>query len=102
MRRGEVWWAMIGMKTRPIVLVSRDSHIQIRRMILASPVTTRIRGMESEVSLGPEDGLPKACAANTSNTELVSKTRIIRRITTLSPSKRDALDTALRYSLGLD
>jgi mRNA interferase MazF len=93
---------MMGMKTRPIVLVSRDSHIQTRRMVLASPVTTRIRGMESEVGLGPEDGLPKPCVANVSSIELISKNRIIRRIAALSPFKRDALDAALRFSLGLD
>lgn len=102
MRRGEVWWAMMGMKTRPIVLVSRDSHIQTRSMILASPVTTRIRRMESEVPLGPEDGLQKPSVINTSSTELISKTRVVRRIAALSPSKRDALDAALRFSLGLD
>jgi mRNA-degrading endonuclease toxin of MazEF toxin-antitoxin module len=58
--------------------------------------------MEAEIALGEEDGLPRACVANTSNIELVSKTRIIRKISTLSPAKRDALDAALRYSLGLD
>ena len=102
MQRGEVWWAMMGMKTRPVVLVSRDSHIQTRRVIFAAPVTTRIRGMESEVALGPEDGLQKACVANASSIELISKTRIIRKIATLSSAKRDALDAALRFSLGLD
>ena len=102
MRRGEVWWAMMGTKTRPIVLVSRDSHIQTRSMVLASPVTTRVRRMEAEVELGPEDGLPKACVANASSIELISKSRIIRQIATLSSSKRDALDAALRFSLGLD
>ena len=102
MRRGEIWWAFMGTKTRPIVLVSRDSHIESRSMILASPVTTRIRKTEAEVDLGPEDGLPKPCVANTSSINLISKPRLIRRITALSPSKRDALDAALRFSLGLD
>ena len=102
MRRGEIWWAFTGTKTRPVVLVSRDSHIDTRSMILISPVTTRIRRIEAEVPLGQEDGLPKPCVANTSSINLVSKTRMIRRITTLSLAKRDALDAALRFSLGLD
>lgn len=102
MRRGEIWWAMMGMKTRPVVLVSRDSHLQTRSMVLAAPVTTRIRRMEAEVALGPEDGLQKTCVANASSIELISKSRIVRRISVLSSSKREALDAALRFSLGLD
>jgi mRNA interferase MazF len=102
MHRGEVWWAYMGTKTRPIVLVSRDSHIETRSLVLAAPVTGRIRRMESEVPLGPEDGLSKPCVANASSIELVAKTRLVRRIAALSAAKRDALDAALRYSLGLD
>ena len=102
MQRGEIWWAFMGTKTRPIVLVSRDAEIQVRRFILAAPVTSRIRRIDSEVSLGQEDGLSKNCVANTSDIGLVAKTRLIRRIAALSPSKRDALDAALRFSLGLD
>ena len=102
MQRGEIWWAFMGTKTRPIVLVSRDAEIQVRRFILAAPVTSHIRRIDSEVSLGQEDGLRKNCVANTSDIGLVAKTRLIRKIAALSPSKRDALDTALRFSLGLD
>jgi mRNA-degrading endonuclease toxin of MazEF toxin-antitoxin module len=65
-------------------------------------VTTRIRGMEAEVALGPADGLPKPCVVNASTIELLSKSRMIRHMSTLSMVKRDALDAALRFSLGLD
>ena len=102
MRRAEVWWGLMGHKTRPLVLVSCDAHIEARRLILAAPVTSRIRGIDSEVPLGPEEGLPKSCVINASSIELVSKTRLVRKIASLSPSKRDALDDALRFSLGLD
>lgn len=102
MRRGELWWAFMGPKVRPIVLVSCNPQIEVRQLILAAPVTSRIRNIDSEVPLGPADGLLKDCAANTSSIELVSKARLIRRIAPLSPSKLDALDDALRFSLGLD
>ena len=102
MRRGEVWWGLLKPKTRPVVLVSRDSHIDKRDILLAAPVTTRNRGIESHVPLGPEDGLAKRCVIDTGSLITVKKTHLIRRITALSPSKRDALDAALRFSLGLD
>jgi mRNA interferase MazF len=102
MRRGEIWWSLVGTKPRPVVLVSRDSHNDARGMLLAAPVTTHVRNSDSEVPLGREDGLPKPCAANASSVGLISKSRLIRRIAPLSPAKRDALDAALRFSLGLD
>jgi len=92
----------MGHKIRPLVLVSCDAHIDVRALILAAPVTSRIRRIDSEVPLGPEEGLPKSCVINTSSLALVSKRRLVRRICALSPSKRDALDTALSFSLGLD
>jgi mRNA interferase MazF len=102
MQRGEIWWGYLGTKTRPVVLVSRDAEIQARRYVLAAPVTSRIRGLDSEVPLGQDDGLGKNCVANASDIGLVAKSRLIRRISTLSASKREALDAALRFSLGLD
>jgi len=93
---------MVGKKTRPIVLLSRDSHLKTRKMILASPITSRIRNVESEVALGPEDRLSKRCVVNAATVDLIPKTRLIRHIWTLSMAKQDALDAALRFSLGLD
>ena len=102
MRRGEVWWGLLKPKTRPVILVSRDSHIDKRQILLAVPVTARNRGVESQVPLGPEDGLAKPCVADAGSLITVQKSHLIRRIATLSMAKRDALDAALRFSLGLD
>jgi mRNA-degrading endonuclease toxin of MazEF toxin-antitoxin module len=102
MRRGEVWWGLVKPKTRPFILVSRESHIEKRDMVLAVPVTARMRGLESQVALGPEDGLAKPCAADAGSLVTINKSHLVRRIAALSPAKRDALDAALRFSLGLD
>jgi mRNA interferase MazF len=74
----------------------------MRAFVVTAPVTTRVRNLKSEVHLGPEDGLPKPCVVNTSTLETIPKTALIRRLATLSPSKRDAVDKALSFSLGLD
>ncbi|MFI5361565.1 MAG: type II toxin-antitoxin system PemK/MazF family toxin [Elusimicrobiota bacterium] len=102
MRRGEIWWGLVKPKTRPFVLVSRDSHLEKREWILAAPVTARMRLLESQVFLGPEDGMTKPCVADAGSLVTIKKTQLIRRIASLSPAKRDALDAALRFSLGLD
>ena len=102
MRRGEVWWGLLKPKTRPVVIVSRESHIDKREILLAIPVTARSRGLESQVPLGPEDGLAKFCVADAGSVVSIQKSHLIRRIAALSVSKRDELDAALRFSLGLD
>jgi mRNA interferase MazF len=102
MRRGEIWWGLLKPKTRPVVLVSRDSHIETRNLILAAPVTTRNRALQSQVPLGPDDGLGQLCVADAGSLITVKKSQLIRKIAALSPSKRDALDAALRFSLALD
>jgi mRNA interferase MazF len=102
MRRGEVWWGLVHPKTRPFVLVSRDSHLGERERVLAVPVVARGRGLESEVPLGTEDGLPKPCAADAGAPVLIGKSQLIRRIAVLAPAKRAEIDAALRFALGLD
>jgi len=46
------------------VLLSRDDAYAIRSRLTVAPVTTRQRGIPSEVALGPEEGLPRPCVAN--------------------------------------
>jgi len=102
MRRNEVWWAELKSKTRPVLLVSRDSHIKTRDLILAVPLTTRERGLVTQIPLGPEDGLPKACVADAGTLLLVHKSQLSRFIVTLSSRKTADVNAALSYALGLD
>lgn len=103
MRRGDVWWAALGEPagTRPVVIVTRDAAIEVRSQVTVATVSSRRRGIPTEVYLGREDGLPKDCAANTDNLYTISKHRLQRRITRLRSDKAALLDQALRYALGL-
>jgi mRNA-degrading endonuclease toxin of MazEF toxin-antitoxin module len=102
MRRAELWWALMEPVARPVVVVSRDAHVEARSALLAAPVTARARGTASEIPLGPEDGVFKPCVVNAAGVGLIAKSRLVRRIGLLSPAKRAALDAALRFSLGLE
>jgi mRNA interferase MazF len=104
MNRGEIWWADLPApaQRRPVVLLSRDEAYAIRDLITVSPVTPRVRNIPSEVTLGKEDGLPKDGVVNLDFLSTISKQFLDRRIATLSPEKLHALETALKFSLGLD
>lgn len=104
MRRGEVWWAELPRpaRRRPVVLLSRDEAYAIRQLVTVAPVTTRVRCIPAEVSLGREDGLPRPCVANLDTITTIPKVALTRQVSVLSAEKLSAMDRALRFALGLD
>jgi mRNA interferase MazF len=103
MRRGEVWWAELPAPAgrRPVVLLSRNEAYAVRELVTVAPVTTRFRGIPSEVRLGRRDGLPRACATNLDTITTIPKQILTKRIATLEPAKVVAVDRAVRFALGL-
>lgn len=103
MRRGEVWWADLEppARRRPVVLLSRDEVYDTRTLVTIAPVTTRIRHLPVEVTLGPDDGLPRPCVANLDTITTIGKWRLRNQIAPLSAPKVDLLNSALRFALGL-
>ena len=104
MRRGEVWWANLPLPTghRPVILLSRDEAYAVRDLIIVTPVTTRTRGILTEVRLGPEDGLPRTCVANLDVIYTIPKASLQERITALRPDKLQAVDAAIHFALALE
>lgn len=72
--RGEVWWyedSRAG--RRPFAILTRDEAIPVLNQLLAAPATRTIRGMPTEVRLGPEDGMPHECVLSLDNVTLVRR-----------------------------
>ena len=103
MRRGEVWWAELPPPAgrRPVVLLSRDEAYGVRALVTVVPVTTRMRGIPTEVGLGRSEGLPRRSVASLDTIATVPKRILAGRITALPPPKLAAIDRALRFALGL-
>lgn len=103
MRRGEIWWANIPIPSgrRPVVLVSRPIAYVARTKVTVVEVTTRARGLETEVALGVRDGLPRACCANADNLLTIDKGWLDERVGMLGPERLARLDLALALALGL-
>lgn len=104
MRRAEIWWAELPPPSgrRPVVLLSRDTAYSVRAMVTVAPVTTRVRGLAVELPLGSEEGMPKPCVANLDTIQTIAKALLKARITYLPHAKRQALDDAIRFALGMD
>ncbi|MBI5202224.1 MAG: type II toxin-antitoxin system PemK/MazF family toxin [Elusimicrobia bacterium] len=104
MTRGEVWWAQLegAAGRRPVVIVTRDRAIQVRSHVTVVPVTSTIRDLPTEVSLGAEEGLRKPCVANADSVLTIRKARLIDRISQLPTAKLIELNRALRFALALE
>lgn len=103
MKRGEIWWANIPIPSgrRPVVLVSRDIAYFARNKVTVIEVTTRARGLETEVPLGVRDGMPRKCCASADNVITIDKAWLDERIGALGADKLKRLDRALALALGL-
>lgn len=96
MNRGEVWWIEHSEAgRRPACILSRQGAIAVLNAVLIVPATRTVRGIATEVELGPEDGMPVACALSFDNLATVPKSLLTQRITRLGPAKIGALCDAL-------
>ena len=86
MNRGEVWWLELPEAGRhPACILTRQAAIPVLRTLLVAPATTQIRGIPTEVRLGPEDGMPRECVLTLDNVGPVRKALLTERITRLGP-----------------
>ncbi|MEZ4269942.1 MAG: type II toxin-antitoxin system PemK/MazF family toxin [Myxococcota bacterium] len=101
MKRGEIWWARVD-KRRPVVLLSRPEAYAVRAMVIVAPVSTTVRGFSVEVRVGKREGLPKSGVINCDWLVTLPRASLVKRAGTLSASKQQQIDDALRFALGLD
>ena len=78
-RRGEVWLAQLD-KLRPVIVMTRDPMGKYLNSVIVAPVTSTVRGVSTEVSIGPDDGVRVSSVANLDNTQLVGRSAFVRRV----------------------
>src|SRR5271167_1658213 len=59
-------------KTRPVVILTRDSALPYLSAVTIAPITSTVRGVPSEVRLDADDGMKAPCAVNLHNVITVS------------------------------
>jgi mRNA interferase MazF len=89
-------------KKRPVVVLTRGSALAYLSTVTVAPITSKIRGVPSEVVLNEEDGMKKPCSVNLHNAVTISQNRLGRRVAQLSSLRMGEVCAALRFSLGCD
>ena len=99
-QRGEVWWAEVAdAGRRPFLVLTRTPAIPVLRSVLAAPLTRTVRHLPTELSLGPDDGLPTECAASFDNIRVIAKDHLTERVCVLDPISMLAACGALRAAV---
>ena len=102
--RGDIIWADLGPPAgrRPVCVLTRDAAIAVLAAITCAPITRTIRGIRSEVEIGPAQGLPGQSVISCDNLIAIPATLFDEeRVGQLDHETRIRLDQALRYALDI-
>lgn len=102
--RSEIYWADLGPPAgkRPVCVLTRDAAIGVLTSVICAPITRTIRGISSEVEVGPEQGLPAVSAISCDNLLTLPQAALDSvPVGRLDEVKRAELDRALRYALDI-
>lgn len=102
MKQYEIRWASLPQPVgrRPVMLLSRDAAYEFLNNVLAVEVTTTVRGIPQELTLGAPEGLPRRCVANFDSLHAVHRAALKKRIGSLRGSRVAEAKRALGYALG--
>lgn len=98
--RGEVWWVEMPDKRRPVLVLTREAAVPVLRTLLVAPITRSVRGIPTEVLLGPDDGMPAECAVILDDVTLADEAFFTGRQTRLSPARMAEVCRALQVAAG--
>lgn len=101
MVRGDIWWyESPRVPARPYVILSRSPAIPVLTQILAIPTTRTVRGIPTEVELGPDDGMPEVCVVSLENMTPIRPELCLSKITSLGDIKMRQICDALTSATG--
>ena len=101
MRQYEIWWASLPppVGRRPVLLLSRDSAYAVLNKVIVAEVTSTVREIPVEVSLGRREGLSGRSVANLDNVHVVARGDLAAKIGALSVSRVPEVKRALGHAL---
>ncbi len=100
MRQGEIWWVeQPHQKRRPALVLTRNEVLPVLFDVMVAPVTTRIRGLPTEVELGSADGVPRPSVVNVQHIASVPTSMLTTRIGDLAPGRWHEVCAAVRAAI---
>lgn len=100
MNRGEVWWAEVGRKRRPVLVLTRPEVIDVRDRVTVAEITATVRGLAAEIPL-PDSvpGLTDGSVVNCDGLHTVRRSSLSNRTGELGDRTMRAVCRAVTYAL---
>lgn len=104
MTRGEIWMFRFGPpgKQRPVLILTRSDMIGVLNTVTVAPLTRTIRGVSSEVVVGPECGLKEPSAINLHHLVTVPRAGLRPFVGVVPPAVLSQVRGALLFALGFE
>lgn len=89
-------------KRRPALVLTRSSLLSHLTQIVVAPITRTVRGIPTELALGPESGLKEPSAAKLDQIQAVHRSRLGRFVGSIGRDRKREIREALLFALELD
>src|SRR6266478_4868159 len=101
MKQFDIVWANLPepIGRRPVLLLTRTAAYTYLNKILIAEVTSTIRGIPQEVTIGKNEGLTRESVVNLDNIHVIPKRLIDKRLGAIHSSRHREIKRALGYAL---
>lgn len=100
MTRGEIWFAEVGRKRRPVLVLTRGEVIDVRALVTVAEVTTSIRNIAAEVEFDHEQaGLERPSVINCDGLHTITKASLTTYAGSVSEETVERVCAAIGYAL---
>lgn len=89
-------------KTRPVLVLTRAAARAAMNNVTVAPITSHVRGLSSEVLVGPHNGLDHESAVTIDNVLTIPRDRLGRTLGFLTRAQEAELATAVVLAYDLD
>ncbi|MCB0980529.1 MAG: type II toxin-antitoxin system PemK/MazF family toxin [Acidimicrobiaceae bacterium] len=89
-------------KTRPVVVLTREVALGVLTNVTVAPITSRVRGLATEVEVGTDNGLDQRGAVNCDSILTVPASALGRYLGFLLPSQEPLLSEAIAAAFDLE
>lgn len=89
-------------KTRPVLILTREVVRPHLTQVTVAPITSRVRGLSTEVPVGRANGLDQECVVSCDNIVTIPVTTLGRQLGYLLSEQEELLSEAIRAAFDLD
>ena len=89
-------------KARPVLMLTRELVIPHRQQVTVAPITTTVRGLSTEVAVGPANGIGHESVVSCDNIVTIDKNALGDRIGYLFAAQELLLTAAIHAAFDLE